>query len=82
MLGEDPDIHDADLIIHGFSGELEHCSRNQVRMLSISMRLYLRLLAAEGYVPSALISATPKVPQWCFASLPLYIHIGQLQSHH
>ena len=73
VLGEDPDTYDADLIIQVFSSELEHRSQNQARALSISMRLYLRFLAAEGYVSSALVSAIPKVPQRRLSSLPHYI---------
>ncbi len=73
VLGENPELYDADLLSEKFLNEFKHCSKSQMKALSTSMRLYLGFLAMEDYVSPALSAVVPKVPQWRFSSLPRYI---------
>ena len=78
-LGDDPDAYDARLIRRALFEHIEHRTRSHVRLLTTSMRMYLRFLVSEGRVAAALIAAVPTVPQWQLSTLPRYISTGDVE---
>ena len=72
-LGDDPGAYDAALMRRVLFEKIEHGSVNQAKMLTTSLRMYLRFLASEGSVTAALVEAVPTVPQWRLSALPRYI---------
>ena len=78
-LGDDPEAYDAALIRRALFEHIEHRTRSHVRLLTTSMRMYLRFLVSEGRVAAALIGAVPTVPQWQLSALPRYISAGDVE---
>ena len=78
-LGDDPDAYDAALIRRALFEHIEHRSRSHARLLTTSMRMYLRFLVSEGRVAAALIAAVPTVPQWQLSTLPRYISSADVE---
>ncbi|HBO4445832.1 tyrosine-type recombinase/integrase [Pseudomonas aeruginosa] len=73
QLGEDPGRYDAVLINRVLLDNLEGTSREGVRQLCSSLRMYLRFLVATDVCRSGLLGAVPRVPRWRMATLPRYI---------
>lgn len=73
QLGDDPERYDAALINQVLLHNLKSTSREGVRQLCSSLRMYLRFLVATGVCRPGLLGAIPRVPQWRMATLPRYI---------
>ena len=78
-LGDDPHAYDAAQIRRALFEHIEHRSRSNARLLTTSMRMYLRFLVSEGRVAAALIAAVPTVPQWQLSTLPRYISSADVE---
>ena len=78
-LGEAPESYDAALIRRVMLAHLEHGSRVRARVLTTSLRMYLRFLAFEGRVPAALVGAVPSLPVWSLSTLPRHIPVEDIE---
>ena len=71
-LGPEPTSYDAAGIRGVLLRRFTSVSWSQAQTLAISMRMYLRYLAANGACSPSLIDAVPTAPAWQLVSLPRY----------
>ena len=79
LLGDDPALYDAALIRDVLLRHLGHVSRNCVKRMTISLRMYLRFLASSGSCAPGLAGAIPTVPEWSLSALPRYIPVEDIE---
>lgn len=78
-LGNAPDqytaAHIRDILLHRF----EQVPPVRALRLALSMRMYLRFLAASGACPSGLVAAVPSAPRWRLDVLPRYLPADDIE---
>ena len=79
VLGQDPGTYDAALVRRALRKQMTGRTRDHIRRMTFSMRVYLRFLASESLVPATLVEAVPIVPQWSLATLPRYISSDDME---
>ncbi len=78
-LGADPARYDAALVRDVLLRRLRSVSRAEVKLMTTSLRMYLRFLAAHGHCPPGLAGAIPTVPEWRLAALPRYVPLEDIE---
>ena len=78
-LGDDPARYDAALIRDVLLRHLGRVSRNCVKRMTISLRMYLRFLTSTGSCVPGLAGAIPTVPEWSLSALPRYIPVEDIE---
>ena len=67
--------HIRDSLLHRF----EQVPPVRAVRLAVSMRMYLRFLAASGACPSGLVAAVPSAPRWRLDTLPRYLPADDIE---
>ena len=78
-LGDDPARYDAALIRDVLLRHLGRVSRNCVKRMTTSLRMYLRFLTSTGSCVPGLAGAIPTVPEWSLSALPRYIPVEDIE---
>jgi len=79
LLGDDPDRYSATLIRTTVQHRLETASRDVVGRETTALRLYLRLLALDGFCRPGLAVAVPTVPRRRFSTLPRHLPRDEIE---
>ncbi len=72
-LGSNPDNYNAALIKSVVLDCFENTTCSGAKLLTSSLRMYLRFLVTNDRCPEALIGAVPTIPRWRLSTLPRYI---------
>ena len=72
-LGPDPGRYDPERIRNVLLVRFQGTSWAQAKLLTTSMRMYLRFLASSGACPSRFVDAVPSAPAWRLDRLPRFL---------